>query len=233
MDVTLSHISDFKAEARLVSLEFSTFDPTGCFLATFENAQIKVWQSQMMNEQYLKLLEVAKDYNSLDLAEGNQHFALVDQFDMYDNPHGIEDMSSEEIEKTKELYRNKTTEYCGAKFPKESSADIFYSFVGSLQYIFVRNFVEKAIVKRVSLMHFPTCLVLSKGESEEGGEAVVACIGTKEGKVLGVRIDSAGSERVFSTKAGLMCGPVETLDVQGGKMVVGGRQGELLTFELS
>jgi hypothetical protein len=64
----------------------------------------------------------------------------------------------------------------------------------------VRNYVARTIVKRVSLMYFPTCfqlvdytsLLLNEegNSSPQGGESVLAVVGTKEGKVLVVKISS-------------------------------------------
>lgn len=60
------------------------------------------------------------------------------------------------------LYLNKKYPLCEARFApsKNSQVDIYYAFVSSLQYIYVRNYIQSIIVKRVSLLHFPTCFSL-------------------------------------------------------------------------
>lgn len=80
---------------------------------------------------------------------------------MFENPHGL-DVVSNEDKATNMLYQNKRYKHCGAKFsPAKSSVDIYFSFVQALQYIYVRNYIQRAIVKRVSLMHFPQCITLN------------------------------------------------------------------------
>lgn len=93
---------------------------------------------------------------------GFQQFDLLDRFDMFENPHGLNDetVSEEERQHLRMLYTtNKRYRECEAKFsPSRASVDLYFSFVSALQYIYLRNYVSKSIVKRVSLMHFPTCL---------------------------------------------------------------------------
>jgi len=80
---------------------------------------------------------------------------------MFENPHGLDELSSEERQQLRILYGNKKYKQCFAHFsPSKSSVDLYFSFVSALQYVYLRNYVQNAIVKRVSLMHFPTCFTL-------------------------------------------------------------------------
>ena len=101
---------------------------------------------------------------SVDLADcGFQQYELLDHFDLFENPHGgLEgDVTQEEKQHLKMLYSGKKHRQSEARFsPAKGSVDIYFCFVQALQYIYVRNYIQKAIVKRVSLMHFPTCMVL-------------------------------------------------------------------------
>ena len=115
-----------------------------------------------------------------------------------------------------------------------------------MQYVYVRNYVQRVIVKRVSLLHFPTCFALNdynellienSAEGEEnnlGGEQVLALIGTKEGKVLTYKISSAGSTKLAETRAGLCYGGVSALDVSTDidKFVAATESGELFTADI-
>ena len=44
--------------------------------------------------------------------------------------------------------------------PGSAAADTYICYVSALQYLFVRNFTTGEMVKRIALMHFPTCLSL-------------------------------------------------------------------------
>jgi hypothetical protein len=106
--------------------------------------------------------------------------------------------------------------------------------------------VQGVIVKRVSLLHFPTCFTLNdynelfiQGAQDEdnanlGGEQVLALVGTKEGKVLTYKISSAGSTKLAETRAGLCYGGISALDVSTDidKFVAATDSGELFTADI-
>ena len=88
----------------------------------------------------------------------------------------------------------------------------------------MRNYTQNAIVKRVSLLHFPTCMALVNYNdlyiSEEGdevpmkgGEQVLAVVGSKEGKVLFMKIASNGYQKLAESKGGVAYGAISALDV--------------------
>lgn len=159
---------------------------------------------------------------------------------MFENPHGQEDLGELERAQLRLLYQGKRHPRCEARFsPARSSADIYLAFVAALQYVYVRNYVQGAIVKRVSLLHFPTCFALAEYPCVEdsaplGGEQVLAIIGTKEGKVLSYKISSAGSTRLAETRTGITYGGIAAVDVslEVGKVVAATESGELFTAEL-
>jgi len=62
---------------------------------------------------------------------------------MFENPHGLDEVNENERSKLRLLYLNKRHRQCEARFsPSRSSVDLYFSFVGSLQFIYVRNFVS-------------------------------------------------------------------------------------------
>ena len=149
----------------VTSIQFSQFDPMGSLLVAYDNGVVKAWQSSVRNDQFLKLMELQPYGGSIpqfDMSEcGYQQFDLADCFDMFENPHGLEEVSEAERTQLRLLYSNKKHKHCEARFsPARSSPDLFLAFVSSLQYVYLRNFVQRAIVKRVSLLHFPTCFAL-------------------------------------------------------------------------
>jgi hypothetical protein len=63
---------------------------------------------------------------------------------------------------------------------------------------------------------------------------VLACLGTKEGKVLVFKISSNGSEKVLESKGGLSYGAISGIDVTSSadKIIASSVSGEILTFDL-
>lgn len=181
---------------------------------------------------------------------GYQQFDLADFFDMFENPHGLEEVSETEKTQLRLLYSNKKHKHCEARFsPARSSPDLFMSLVSSLQYVYLRNFVQRAIVKRVSLLHFPTCFAVADfntlflggysedehpGVGQAGGEQVLAVIGTKEGKVLSYKISSSGSQKLAETRGGLAFGSISAIDMAAAsdRIVAATESGELFTAEI-
>ena len=112
--------------------------------------------------------------------------------------------------------------------------------MSALQYIYVRNYVSRAIVKRVSLLHFPTCFALADfnalytDDDHLAGEQVLAVVGTREGKVLTYKISSTGSQRLAETRASLSFGAIAAVDVsvELDKLAASTDSGELFTAEV-
>jgi hypothetical protein len=63
---------------------------------------------------------------------------------------------------------------------------------------------------------------------------VAVCIGTKEGKVLFYRIDSAGNKKIGQSKGGASFGSITSIDVSEGAehCVAGTESGEIMTFNI-
>lgn len=66
-----------------------------------------------------------------------------------------------------------------------------------------------------------------------GSLQVLACVGTKEGRVLAYRVDMDG-KLLFKSKGGLMYGQVSSLSIQdsGMQLIAASDSGELLQFNL-
>ena len=78
---------------------------------------------------------------------------------MFDNPHGQEELSTEDKQQLRVLYGHKKHPQCEARFASGvTSADLYFSYVSALQYIYLRNYISGSVVKQVSLMFFPTCM---------------------------------------------------------------------------
>lgn len=173
---------------------------------------------------------------------------------MFQNPHGLESVTDEDEQQLLELYgvskiphlsfQGKTYPECEALFaPGSSCVDHYFCYVSALQYLFVRNYVARQTIRRVSLMYFPTSLQLVdyyKLATEldlpirGGGLQALTGVGTREGKVLVYRVDSQETKLLSKTKGGLIFGAVASLSIMenGTNMVVSSESGELLSFDL-
>jgi hypothetical protein len=144
---------------------------------------------------------------------------------MFENPHGLEEVGEEDRQQLRLLYADKKHKHCEARFaPGTTQVDLYFSFVSSLQYIYVRNYIQRHIVKRVSLMNFPTCLHIvdfatlrftedNKSSYQAGGEQVLAFVGTKEGHLQLYKVESTGYKKLAQSKGGLSFGAVTAVDV--------------------
>ena len=132
----------------------------------------------------------------------------------------------------------------------------YLAYVDDLQYIFIRNYQRREIVKRISLAVSPTCLTMIEltklrehlhedsafrdemgSERQAGKGRYLACIGTREGKVLVYRIDAQGGGRattLYQTKNGLSFGAITAIDVSsnGQFAFAASETGELMQFDL-
>ena len=99
-----------------------------------------------------------------------------------------------------------------------SGLDIYFSYVSALQYIFVRNYNNHEIIRRIALQCFPTALNVmeyNRIANEAGlellsriGIASLLTVGTKEGKVLIYRLDSNEAKLLLKTRSGVIYGGV-------------------------
>ena len=95
----------------VTSLQMTSFDPLGTLLAAFDDGKVRCWNSQVSAAVYEKKLQEQTNKRNrrrreaYDLADlGEVQFDVVDKFDMFENPHGNEELTEEDIAKNQELY---------------------------------------------------------------------------------------------------------------------------------
>jgi hypothetical protein len=115
-----------------------------------------------------------------DIADfGYQQFDMIDDFNIFENPHGI-DSQEEAKENTLvrgvtlkvSVWNNKIDETIRAIFPPGStgkSQTIYFSYAQSLQYIFIRDYQNRTVLDRINLAHFPTCLSMLEMKDIKSG----------------------------------------------------------------
>ena len=105
---TISHGTD----TAVTSIQLTSFDPQGCILAAFDNGQVRCWHSSVKHEVYMKLQEMkqnnrraSRKKDAYDLSDlGEVQFDVVDRFDMFENPHGVDELTENDVMNLRELY---------------------------------------------------------------------------------------------------------------------------------
>mmetsp|Transcript_15803 Transcript_15803/g.21389 ORF Transcript_15803/g.21389 Transcript_15803/m.21389 type:complete len:341 (-) Transcript_15803:185-1207(-) len=217
----------------VTSIQMTNFDPTGTLLAAFDDGKVRCWHSSVKAEVYEKKLaemsnakKKSRKREAYDLADlGEVQFDVIDKFDMFENPHGVEELTEDDEIKLQELYGGKTYTDCEAMFNTAGSSglDIYFCYVSALQYVFVRNYNVNQTVKRIALLHFPTRLCImeyNKIANEAGlellsryGIASLVAVGTKEGKVLIYRLDNNEAKLLLKTRSGVLYGSVTSFAI--------------------
>ena len=95
----------------VTSLQMTNFDPTGTMLAAFDDGKVRCWHSSVSHEVYEKCLAAQNQKKgrrrkeAYDLADlGEVQFDIIEKFDMFENPHGVEDFTEEDAERNQEIY---------------------------------------------------------------------------------------------------------------------------------
>lgn len=139
----------------VASIQMTNFDPIGTITVAFESGKIYTWQNALQAEQLERMMETQKFMKTqkngkpvrplFDLAEmsGAVQFDQIDAFDLFENPHGLEEMTMQDKEQLKELYAGKRYKECGVMYaPGSSGAQTYICYISALQYLFVRNFID-------------------------------------------------------------------------------------------
>jgi len=87
-------------ENAVTSIQMTNFDPTGTLLAAFDDGKVRCWHSSVKHEVYEKKLaeqnqkKKSRKREAYDLADlGEVQFDIIEKFDMFENPHGVEDLN--------------------------------------------------------------------------------------------------------------------------------------------
>ena len=169
---------------------------------------------------------------------GYQQFDIVDNFDIFQNPDDLEEVSEDERQKIKALYKNKSHSSCQARFFTGSSnssppTDLYICWVDALPFLYIRNFVRSEIIKRIPLNAHPSCLaMISFGRigtkispdaalndmiSIKTKGSYLMVIGTKCGKVVIYRMTTQAPfsfNKLYQSRSGLSYGAITSIDVQ-------------------
>jgi len=257
----------------VTSIHFPSTEPIGVMLVAFDDGSIRLWKSVEKNKQLMKIYKLEQEQQAskrneprsanapvkYDISQvGYQQFDLIDNFDIFQNPHNERQDTEEERNQTKALYSYKKHPICEAKFAPEnimkkiSMADQYFCFVEALPYIFIRNFEHGAIIHRINLCkptQYPTSIKLfdaSKLKVDEdsllkdvlpttSGNFLVG-IGTKEGRVFIYRYSATvnDSNKLFATKKGTAFGAITSIDIspRGDDLLAGTEKGEVHHWRL-
>lgn len=102
-------------------------------------------------------LEVNKDLVLISTTEGNASvwrvrdaWNLVSSFNVFENPHGDDEVSSS----TLGLYKSRSVQ--AVFYP--AMQDVFLCISPALQYVYFYNHRTDSLLRRLPLLHFPTCI---------------------------------------------------------------------------
>lgn len=122
--VKITRISN-TTENAVTSIQMTTFNPDGSLLVAFDNGQVRVWQSVLSEEQRTKIedyykarlqlqddtgkkatkKDLRKSRVPIDIAQvQGMKFDVIDKFDMFENPHNLEEVTEEQAANYRELY---------------------------------------------------------------------------------------------------------------------------------
>ena len=95
-----------KSEAHAVtSIEMTAFTPDGLLMAAFDNGEVRVWRSFYQDSDADKPKRKNIGKKPVDIADlGNMQFDIVDNFNMFQNPHGLDNLTEEDQNQLAELY---------------------------------------------------------------------------------------------------------------------------------
>ena len=125
--------------------------------------------------------------------------------------------------------------------------DQYFAWVDSLPYIFMRNYKDSVITKKINLQssNYPTCLnmtmmknieledpdnaVLKKGKND-----ILVSIGTRNGKILVYRVSDVSSSKLYASKSGIAYGAITALSIDktGEHLVAASESGEIMTYKI-
>lgn len=138
---------------------------------------------------------------------------------------------------------------CSAVFaPGIKMTEQFFAWVDCLPYIFMRNYMESKITKKINLMsnNYPTCLFMTQFKHIEDNleqdallkgkykKDLLVTIGTKNGKVQVWRFGEASQQKLFASKSGISYGAITSISVDktGEHLVAASESGEVMTYHL-
>jgi hypothetical protein len=160
---------------------------------------------------------------------------------LFQNPHGLEEISEADRSQLNALYSGKKYSSCIGQFaPGSTLSDQYFAYVDALQYIFIRNYKRSEIIKRISLTMFPSCMQMisfnkiqldeSASVRDSSKSSFLIAIGTTEGRVIVYRISQVSNQKLLQSKSGVSYGAITDLDISanGEYLIATNECGEIL-----
>lgn len=103
----------------VTSIHFPSTEPIGVMLVAFDDGSIRLWKSVEKNKQLMKIYKLEQEQHAskrneprsanapvkYDISQvGYQQFDMVDNFDIFQNPHNERQDTEEERAQTKAIY---------------------------------------------------------------------------------------------------------------------------------
>lgn len=143
----MDSVLEYNDVTGISSIHFPYQEPISTILIAFDDGTIRLWQSEQNANllQVIKLQQGTQGPAHFDIFDmGYQQFDIVDNFDIFQNPDDLEEVSEDERMKIKALYKNKSYPSCQARFfPTNTMTppqDLYLCWVDALQFLYIRNF---------------------------------------------------------------------------------------------
>jgi WD40 repeat protein len=148
--ITVHSWEPFKATSKEFGYsggQVTSLDYDECILVASDKAKIQVW---------------------------NESLDLIDVFNVLENPHGDDIDTGENLSYTMKIFQEVSKSKCSAVFKRMSN--LYLAIVESLQYLYIRDYIQNEVQTRIPLMQFPISLVLHPNIK-------LAAIGSSDGAV--------------------------------------------------
>lgn len=128
---------------------------------------------------------------------------IVDIYNVFENPHGIEvDSTEESIKSTHKLYQQLSNVQSAAKFYQD---ELMICTASTLQYILFRNFISHNVIKRVVINHFPISLDILEDHFAVGcADNILMVYNNKTSETCDLTGNSSQVDIVSYDKSGLI-----------------------------
>ena len=225
-------------EKHIYLINFNNWEPASVQFSELIIAKDAFPKNQLCKSVYCQNIGDTKSYSTFSFSDGTVttflvkkienkiNIILLDKYNMIDiYMEKNDDKNIQEMKKDLTNFRNNYI--TSARFSNHL-VEVIISFHECLQFLFIRNFVKKEIIKLIPLNYFPFSLALSDSEK-------YISIGTKEGLVL--FITKGGDNYNCSFNLEVFKGHYDTVDFvkfsHDNKKLFSSCQNELFVWEIN
>lgn len=144
----------------------------------------------------------------------NETLDLIDVFNVLENPHGEDIDTGENLSYTMKIFQQVSKTHCSAVFKKRSN--LYLAIVESLQYLYIRDYIQNQVYTRIPLMQFPCSLSIHPS-------SLISVIGSSDGAVQIYHTDKETLQELegqISPIQGSVCDDTNLIISSGSDLVI-------------